>query len=171
MTTKLISVYRIWILLALAFFLWGTFTFVRPWTSYISAMQHGVSSITYKLEGNYVVTSAHHTRSVQTEIEVADYTGHTPIVKKWSSVELYILTGLAIIVSILVLVFSIGLFRIYSRRNVIGFSVCSVVWYVIVAVGNREILPLLAIGWLLCAALTVLFTLIAYRRQSGSVTP
>ena len=171
MTTKFISIYRIWILLALAFFLWATFTFVRPWTSYIGAMQNGVSSITYRLEGSYVVTSVHHTRTVQNEIEVADYTGHTPIVKKWSSVELYILTGFAITTTILVLLFSIRLFRIYSRRNVIGFSVCSVVWYVIIAVGSREILPLLAIGWLLCAALTIVFTFIVYKRQSGSVTP
>lgn len=171
MATKLSSLHRIWILLALVILFWTTFTFLRPWISYIRAMQDGVSSITYRLEGSYVVTSFNHTRIAQTEIVLADYTGNTPVIKKWSSAELYVLIGIGIIASILVIFFSIGLSQHYSKRNVIAFAASSIVWYITMAVGKREVWPLLAIGWLLCAALTVLFTFFVYKRASASATP
>lgn len=170
--TKPIRVlYRIWIILSLAFFTWATFTLVRPWTSYISAMQNGVSNITYKRTGSYIVSSFKHTRSVQTEIEVADYTGNTPIIKKWSASELYVLTGLGICASILVLLFSAGLFRHYSKKSIVGLAGSSIGWYIVVTIGNREIFLLPPIIWLLCMAITTLFAVITHKRRVISVAP
>jgi hypothetical protein len=162
MATKL---YRVWMILVLVLFLWTTFMFIRPWTTYIVAIQNRVSSITF-MPG---ATRIEHTQIAQSELTVTYVTDSTRIAKKWSASELQIHIALGALVSLLVVFFSIGLLRQYSNRNIVGFVLSAVGWYIIIAIGYNTLLPPVgqpfAIGWLLCAIITVVFTFVGHKKQ------